>query len=377
MILGLDFRPGLLGCAGIGRTVQELTRALAPLLGERDELVLFGAAFRQPGDETRPDRAWIEAHPRIRLVQRRFPNRLLTGLGALGWMGVESLTGPLDLFLHTDFVYSPLLRTPAGMILYDLTFMQSERGYHSPSFCRTIARRVAQALARARGVIVPTRAVEEDLHRHFPGLDIPVKVIPLGGDHLGRIPAVLPATMEIPAPYFLSVGTFEPRKNRRRILRAFEAVSADHPRLRMVMVGTAGWLDEPFRAELVRSPIQRRIVLLDRVDDAALRHLYEHALALVYPSLEEGFGLPVAEAMALGCPVITSDRSSLPEVAGGAAILVDPHDEAALARAMDRIARERSLAEDLKTAGKKRAVALTWKRSAADTLNFLRTLARG
>jgi glycosyltransferase involved in cell wall biosynthesis len=108
------------------------------------------------------------------------------------------------------------------------------------------------------------------------------------------------------------------------------------------------------------------------VDDAGLAGLYARAIALVYPSLYEGFGLPVAEAMSLGCPVITSDRSALPETAGGAALLVDPEDISQIAAAMIRLAREKAFGDDLAASGRERARELTWERAANATLEVYR-----
>ena len=108
----------------------------------------------------------------------------------------------------------------------------------------------------------------------------------------------------------------------------------------------------------------------------ALRWLYEHALALVFPSLAEGFGLPIVEAMAAGCPVLTSRCSAMPEVAGGAALEVDPRDVDDMARGLKRLIQEESLRESLREAGRARAAKFTWKEVAGETLVFLREVAR-
>lgn len=373
MKLGIDFRPALLGQAGIGRTVRELSRALARRLDAADELVLFGAAFRQPAGLT-PDLDWIRKTAQVRLVRRRFPNRLLAALGRMRLMGVESLTGGLDLFFHTDFVYSPLLKTRSALLLYDLSFMRPDAGFHSSAFCAKVAARVRKALACASGVVLPSESVRRDLAHYFPDLNIPVRVVPLGGDHLLRSAVSSKTDLVASRPYFLSVGTFEPRKNRLRLLRAFEEATDAMPETDLVLIGPAGWLDSPFQKALAASPARNRIHLPGLVDDPLLRRYYEGAIALVYPSLEEGFGLPVVEAMALGCPVITSDCSSLPEVAGQAAFLVDPMDERALARAMISLVRDPNFRVDMIEAGKERAEALSWQRTAAEIMKFLRSM---
>jgi glycosyltransferase involved in cell wall biosynthesis len=347
---------------------------MASQLDAADELVLFGVAFRQPAGLP-ADLDWIEKTPQVRLVRRRFPNRVLAGLGRMRLMGVESFTGELDLFFHTDFVYSPLLSTRSALLLYDLSFMRPDAGFHRQSFCAKVGARVRKALACAGGVVLPSESARKDLEHFFPDLKIPVCVVPLGGDHLLRSFVRDEADVIAARPYFLSVGAFEPRKNRLRLLRAFEEAAAEMPETDLVMLGPAGWLDSPFQKALAASPAGSRIHLPGLVDDPLLRRYYEGAIALVYPSLEEGFGLPVAEAMALGCPVITSDRSSLPEVAGQAACLIDPMDEKALSQAMIRLVRDSNFRDNLIEAGKKRAAALTWQRTAAEILKFLRSRA--
>jgi glycosyltransferase involved in cell wall biosynthesis len=129
---------------------------------------------------------------------------------------------------------------------------------------------------------------------------------------------------------------------------------------------------DEFLASLRISPAAGRIRLLTEMDDAGLAELYAGALALVYPSLWEGFGLPVSEALSLGCPVLTSEGTAPAWVAGDAALKVDPEDETAIAAAMLRLIREEPLRSDLAAAGRERAAGFTWERAAAATLEVLR-----
>ncbi|MFH1998286.1 MAG: glycosyltransferase family 1 protein, partial [Planctomycetota bacterium] len=213
----------------------------------------------------------------------------------------------------------------------------------------------------------------EDLRHYFPDLNTQVKIIPLGSDHLLPLADAGQEADDL-RPYFLSVGTREPRKNRLGLLKAFEAVAAEADALELVVVGRPGWMDNAFDEALAVSPVRDRVRMLEGVDDRELAAFYTNAVALVYPSLGEGFGLPVTEAMALGCPVITSDVTSLPQVAGGAAMLVNPSEVPSLADAMRKMASDPALRRSYAMAGKKRAAALTWKGAAADTLNLFRTL---
>jgi alpha-1,3-rhamnosyl/mannosyltransferase len=174
--------------------------------------------------------------------------------------------------------------------------------------------------------------------------------------------------------YVLAVGTLEPRKNLERLIAAWgrlpPALQDSHT---LALVGPRGWDDAPILSAARAAGAQ----LLGGVTDDELRALYAGAAAFVYPSLYEGFGLPVLEAMAAGAPVITSNVSSLPEVAGDAALLVDPRDEAAIAEAIERVVTDPTLADDLRARGRPRAAAFSWARTARETLAVLSGLADG
>jgi len=372
MKIGIDYRPALLSRTGIGRYTREITAAMAAQLAAGEELHLFGVSMARADAVTGPPPERPPAG--AVLARKRFPGRLLHLLGRLGVMGVETFTGPLDVFLYSDLVYPPLKRAAHCVTIHDLAFLRSE-SFHEKGFGRTVWKRMQPVLESAAGVIVPSQATAGDLERHAPACRNKIHVVAHGCDHL-LSPAAgserLPAAAAALGSFFLAMGTLEPRKNWERVLRAFESAAPSLPDTSLVFAGTPGWLHEPLMRGLETSPVRGRIRLLTGVDDAALAGLYRNALALVYPSLWEGFGFPVAEAMSLGCPVITSGRSALPETAGGAALLVDPEDVSEIAAAMIRLARERSLREDLAARGRERAGSLTWKKAARETLEVLR-----
>ena len=126
-------------------------------------------------------------------------------------------------------------------------------------------------------------------------------------------------------PFWLSVGTLEPRKNHEKLIRAYSLLKAKHGQtFPLVLAGARGWLMQDFEKELDSLNLQNDIIILGYIDDPTLQWLYQNCFAFVYPSLFEGFGLPVLEAMSLGAAVLTSNFSSLPEIVGEAAILIDP-----------------------------------------------------
>jgi glycosyltransferase involved in cell wall biosynthesis len=160
--------------------------------------------------------------------------------------------------------------------------------------------------------------------------------------------------------FILAVGTREPRKNLTRVIEAF--LSLDDPDTKLVIAGGRGWGDDQKRE------YGDKVQWLGYVGSDELKSLYQRAAVVAYPSLYEGFGLPVLEAMTLGCPVITSNVSSLPEVAGDAAILVDPQSESAIADAIRRMLDDISLRDDLARRGVDRAKCFTWELCAAKTV---------
>jgi glycosyltransferase involved in cell wall biosynthesis len=170
--------------------------------------------------------------------------------------------------------------------------------------------------------------------------------------------------------YLLCVGTLEPRKNLLTALKAFRLVAARSEGRRLVIVGARGWRNELFERELRESA--RNVVIAGSVSDDELVRLYGGAACLLFPSLGEGIGFPVLEAMACGTPVVTSDRTSLPEVAGDAGILVDPTSPEQIAEAVERILDDRRLRAVLGERGLERSAPHTWPRCAEATLEVYR-----
>lgn len=173
-------------------------------------------------------------------------------------------------------------------------------------------------------------------------------------------------------PYLVHLGGRNDNKNQTRILAAFARIAASHPALQLFFAGPwrgadHAWLEE----RTAHFGLQGRVRHLGYTPETDLPSLYGNAAAFVFPSLEEGFGLPVLEAMACGAPVITSDCSALPEVAGGAALLVDPYSVEALGAALTRLLENPAYQEILRAQGFRRAAHFTWQRTAQGTLTFL------
>ncbi len=176
------------------------------------------------------------------------------------------------------------------------------------------------------------------------------------------------STYRLPERFLLFVGTIEPRKNLVRLVRAYERAAPALGDVGLVIAGSLGWRYGPILDAVRRSPAGSRICLPGPIAGEDLPAVYSAALAFVYPSLYEGFGLPPLEAMQCGCPVITSNVSSLPEVVGDAAITLDPLVEAGLAHSIERLAHDEALREELREKGVRRAQCFSWRQCAEATV---------
>ncbi|MGQ9584455.1 MAG: glycosyltransferase family 4 protein [Anaerolineae bacterium] len=238
----------------------------------------------------------------------------------------------------------------------------------------------------ATRILALSETTRTDLARHYGVPKDKVEVV-YPGVREGMRPDLAPAQVEaalhrhgVQQPYYLYVGTLQPRKNLIRLLGAFAEASRvwDGPARqepRLVLAGKEGGERKALRREVRRLGLEGRVRFLGYVPDEDLPSLYRGALAFVFPSLYEGFGLPIVEAMACGTPVVCSATSACGEVAGDAGLLVDPLDVDAIAQALVRVGSDRTLRESLTLLGLERARAFSWERAARQVLAVLDALA--
>jgi glycosyltransferase involved in cell wall biosynthesis len=228
-------------------------------------------------------------------------------------------------------------------------------------------------VGRLDAVITSSESSRIDLLRHLPLRPERVWVIPDGVGGLFKRPseALITAVLErhrLERPYVLYVGSIEARKNLPRLVEAMSRLVRRHPEVRLVVVGARKGPGDALGATIAQLGLERVVRFTGFVPEAELAALYAGAVVFAYPSLYEGFGLPILEAMACGTPVVTANRSSLPEVAGDAALLVDPLDPTALADALGRVLDDQQLAERLRVAGVGRARQFQWHRAVDATI---------
>lgn len=357
--IGIDARAAAEVPAGRGRYVRELLRALSALPEAADIRFELWARKR-----------WDDAALGARFTWR------LVGLPDPAWNVAAGLRAgrSADAFLSTNsYLTAWFTSCPTAIVVYDLVpFVE---GAQAQSRAARIERAtIRPALRRAAALPCISEATRRDLVARFPRTAPIATAIPLAADAaFSEPPALAPGHPELTRPYVLAVGTLEPRKNLERLVAAWLHLPDD---LRdghdLALVGPRGW-DESSILSAARAAGAK---LLGHVTDEELHALYAGAACFAYPSLYEGFGLPVLEAMAAGAPVVTSDVSSLPEVAGDAALLVDPHDVRAIAAAIERLLVEPGLADRLRALGRQRAAHFSWDRTARETLALLLDVAR-
>lgn len=292
--------------------------------------------------------------------------RLWTHLGLSCELARAPRPDALFIPAHVLPLYHPL---PSVVTIHDLGYLHFPDAH--PLGQRLYLDLSTRFSARfATHLIADSRATKNDLTRHYHTPPDKITVIYPGFDStLHRVdPALVRAKYNLPDNYLLHVGTLQPRKNLLRLIESISNLQSPFTNYPLLLAGNPGWLSAPILAAARQHPNLR---LLGYVPDEDLAGLYSGATAFVFPSLYEGFGFPVLEAMACGLPVICSSTSSLPEVAGAAALLVDPLDTVALTAAMTRVLNDPALRAELTTKGDEQIKKFSWARAARETLDVL------
>ncbi len=279
--------------------------------------------------------------------------------------------------VHATVNVAPILTSrPTVVTVHDLAFLRFPKQYPGlkQRYLTALTRRSVEHASRVIAVSSNTR--NDVLHFYNVNADR-VVVVPNGVDPSMRPVADLEQLAlfrgrhNLPDEFILFLGTLQPRKNLIALLRAWARLPADE-RLPLVVVGAQGWMYEPIYEEARSLGVSGHVVFKGFAEPSELASWYSAATMFVYPSLYEGFGMPVLEAMACGTPVIASNASSLPEVAGDAALLVDPWDVDGLSVAIDRLSRQPMQRENLAQRGIQQAAKFSWAQTARETAGVYR-----
>lgn len=354
MKIGIDISQTAFQGSGVCRYMENLVTALVTHDGTNDYIFFFSSLRQRPSQRIK------DAIGKHKLVQLRLPPTVLDLIwNRLHIVPIETFTGDLDLFISSDWTEPPVRTAKKITIIHDVMLYRYPETLNT-QIVEVQKRRLNWVKKESTMVVCDSNTTLEDVHE-FLGID------------RSKLCVVYPAVKLFSAqvtstekPFIFSIGKQEPRKNIQRLVNAFHSISDDSIELRIA--GSDGWGKD------LKLPHDERIKNIGFITDLDLSKFYQTALCLVYPSLYEGFGYPVIEAMLSGCPVITSNSSSLKEIAGDSALLVDPTSEESLAKAIQTVLHNKSLRKELIIKGKKRAQNFSLEQFANHMLSVIKTV---
>lgn len=378
MRIAIDYTAAIRQKAGIGNYVRRLVDAMLA----QDSLNQYTLLTSGRPTRERPFPTADNAHGRSIFIPDRYLNIIW-----YRWrlpLYANYFSGQVDIYHGPDFALPPIGKHLRKVVtVHDLAFLEHPE-YAVPSLAAYLKKVVPEALAAADVVCTVSQEVSRTLVDHFQTPPEKLVVVPNGvGPYFHRItdPVLLGATRHkfgLKHPLVLGVGTLEPRKNHIGLIKAFyQAQKRKKGPAMLALAGGKGWLYEETQQLVTELKLEKKVRFLGRVSDLELVTLYSMADVFAFPSFVEGFGVPPLEAMACGAPVITSNTSSLPEVVGDAALLIDPHNTGELAGAITRVLENTALQEELRQKGYARAAQYTWAASARTMLSVYEQLQQG
>jgi len=376
MRIGFDIRPFLKQETGVGIYLKNLLTELARLDSE-NEYFLFSASWKDRFDPSK-----VPSFQKGSYRDLRWPVK------AVNFFWYRLGRPRLDSFFKTDLdlTHSPtpiILPTKGKKIVTvcDLFFMDVP-GKADREARRHFLKGTRRSLRIADGVLTISEFTKKALIERFGLAENKVRVTPLGlnGIYLeataGRdeIEAVR-RSLDLPPEYILFVGATEPRKNLLNLIDALALVHQRYRKIPLVLVGRKGGDHDNLLVKIMTRHIGPSVRLLGYRPDRELRYFYQAASAFVFPSLCEGFGLPLLEAMACGVPVVASGVTAIPEVAGNAAAYFNPESPEDMAEKIIRVLEDKEMRHDLVEKGRIRALGFRWEKTASETLRFYRSVA--
>lgn len=365
MNIGIDgYEANIENRVGIGRYAHEILRHLYPLMGKHNVIVYLPTSPKKDLPPETPN--W-----RYKVVG---PSKLWTFIGLPLAMRKDNLS----VFFSPTHYIPRFTSVPRIMSVMDLSYLKFPMLF-KPKDLFQLRRWTAYSVAHAAKIFTISRASKNDIIKEY---HVPED----------RVIVTYPGfTMKKPTPpkadqpraernYILSVGTIQPRKNYTRLIEAFSLFLKENKQkfsdLKLIIIGKKGWLYEDIFVAPKKFGVATAVNFLDFVPDSDMPAYYKNALCFALPSLYEGFGLPVVEAMAYKCPVVVSNVSSLPEIAGKAAVYVDPNDVQSIKNGLLTAVRQRNLIQGRArvNAGLAQVKKFTWEKAAKETLEVLEHL---
>ena len=371
--IGIDISRTVEEATGVGYYAKNLVHALAKVDSENDYL-LYGMFY-----DCYPKgwkRAAIPKSHNFRLHQNNSLSWFVRKKWENGGKYKEKLLGGIDL-LHSTAYTMPLVSNLKVIVtIHDLSCFVYPQ-YHTEANYQFVTKNVHQAARRASFIITDSENTKREIIRflHVPEERIEMIYLAAGEAFNEKCSpesiTQIKNKYRIGKPYLFAVGSIEPRKNLASTLIAFKAlIEIKKIDYQFVIAGGKGWKNEAFYRLLKKLNVDEHLVFTGYVPEEDLPALYQGAEMFVYPSFYEGFGLPVLEAMSSGTPVITSNTSSLPELAGDAALLINPAEIFEIYEAMEALATKPQLREELKVKGKEQSKRFSWEQTACRTLEI-------
>lgn len=372
MKIGIDITPIIYEGTGIGDYTFHLVENLLKQNPE-DEFMLFYSTLRGFGKIKEKIEELMKGNQGNKWDKgnRGTKNYKIVGLplppafwqivwNKLGLIKIETFTGPLDVFHCWDYLIPPP-NCKRVVTIHDATpllFPETHRQKIISNYKLIIAKIIKEKIQ----VITDSENSKKDLISFGVDSNL-INVIYVGNNF-----SVDEKKIEYQKEnYILAVGTRQPRKNLKRVIEVFTSIADEYPDLELRIAGKYGWGEDDESTNKQINKYKNRIKILGYINDNDLVKLYRQAMCLVYPSLYEGFGLPILEAMSLGCPVITSNVSSMPEVGGDAVLYVNPKSVEEIKSSIIRIIESKDLQNELINKGLKQAKKFSWAKTANET----------
>lgn len=323
-----------------------------------------------------PDDQWQPTADNFSVVPCKYAQFSFNPLDQIGFaMQLHRLKPDL---VHFTMTQQPLLYF--GNIVtttHDLTMLEYARAGQLPQWLHQVRMRLYKFLMwwshkKSKRIIVPTEYVKQDVAKYHPFTKDKLAVTLEASEPPLNMAATKPANIR--NPFLLYVGRAFPHKNLETLVKAFEKLQTSHDELNLVLAGKKEHYYEQLEVFASSSAAKDNILFTGFVTDAELKWLYQNAEAYVFPSLSEGFGLPGLEAMAHGCPVVSSNATCLPEVYQDAAIYFDPTDTDDMAAKIDQVVSDKKLAKELVSKGKKLLPRYSWRKMAEETLEIYNSI---
>ena len=360
---------------GISYFLEEYLATLAEL-DSVNHYYLFGSFYRNYRE--RVAQLSIPQRPNIHIATKKFPAKISMIAGNKFHISIPEILlskSKIDLF-HALSGSLPFLRSiPSLFTLYDLSFAVNPEWYRDNWFSG-----IQQEAERAHHIIAPSHATKKDILHYYGIPEEKISVIYLGCNSSLFYPRSKKEIQEFlhtksaPSSYFLTVATSAKRKNITGLLHSLTMIKEKINPFTLIVIAGSLRSSEEISLLVEKTNLTKEVLIFHEVKKEELPYFYSGAKAFLFPSLYEGFGLPILEAMACGTPVITSNLSSLPEIAGNAAILVDPYNPEEISASILRLCEDPVLEENLRNAGILRAAEFSWEKTVTETISLYKKI---